>query len=93
MSGTETRLQAVYNAGEAVQVIRLAYAQGESHPRRVEAAGAFRDGPYRCGYARTDDGRYEWWRDDKRGVADAEDEAWDELPGLIANPDYWDWIG
>ncbi len=92
MNGAEVWLQAAHNAGEPVRVIWLRLRGGRG--QALGPAGR-RCVPGRVLQVRlrAGGGRYEWWRDGERGVAETEDEAWDEMPSLIENPDYWDWIG
>lgn len=91
MNGAEVRLQAAHNAGKPVRVIWLRLRGGRGQALGPAGRRSV-PGSYRCGYARAEDGRYEWWRDGERGVGDR-GRGVGEMTGLIGNPDYWDWIG
>ena len=88
MAGIYEELRMVANDGEPDQRIYLAWEGEDGPPDRVSSSGSWRDGLYSCGYDRGSDGRYLWWRDRGCGVVATVEEAWEELPAMIADPDY-----
>lgn len=82
----EVRL--VSNAGEEDQKLYLGWDTEDGPPDRASASGWWRDGSYSCGYDLGEDGRYLWWRGRESGFVATAEEAWVELPRLIADPDH-----
>ena len=50
----------------------------------------FRDGSSIVYITRIEDGKFEWRNDDREGVADSFDEAWEMMPRMVTSPDHWE---
>ena len=87
-------LERICNAYEPDNVGVYTWRVGEDEAYKFSCHARFRDGTVRCGIVESPAGGFDWWRDDdETGHVTTWSEAWDQMPAMIAEPDYREPIG
>lgn len=82
----------IYNGYEPDNIIRfVAEREGNYYfPFEVSGELQFRDGSLFIRISRNSDGTFSWKNDNREGTASSFEEAWQNLPAFVTDPDHFE---